>query len=269
MMLLSRCRLGVAPRFHLAPDWAARLSLGAGVQESDGHFFPRGPWRPLTADELTSLTSVSEGCGEGWLFQIPAHLSAAWWELLARSAEAAGSGLQGFEDFSRQIAEYLGFKGMEPPPSLQMEAVVTAAGRCSLRSDPETGVPTGLGPSLAPWATCPLPPGGAVPRLWGLVNLGDEESRLVLIPIAVEAMMAGPDSPPGQLPPANVGELVERFLREYPDCPPIRLRLASGEGFRLPPGGLILDVDATDKSEADVLLLINEQPTAEDGRENS
>jgi hypothetical protein len=194
---------------------------------------------------------------------------AAWWELLDRSAESAGSGLSGFEDFSRQIAEFLKFKGMEPLPSLQMEAVVTATGRCSLRSDPETGVPTGLGPSLAPWATCPMPPNGAVPRLWGLVNLGDEDSRLIFITFTIEAIAAGQDSRHSKLPPTTVGELVDRFLRENPDCQPICLRLGCGEGFRFPPGGLILDADATDKSEPDVLLLINEEPSAGDRPENS
>jgi len=49
------------------------------------------------------------------------------------------------------------------------------------------------------------------------------------------------------------------------NCPPIRLCLGPGEGFRLPPGGLILDGDATDKREPDVLLLISEQPLAQGG----
>jgi hypothetical protein len=40
------------------------------------------------------------------------------------------------------------------------------------------------------------------------------------------------------------------------------LRLGPGEGFRLPEGGLILDGDATDKHEPDILLLISEQPLA-------
>src|SRR5262245_65328345 len=94
------CRLTVAPRFHLAPDWAARLAVGAGVREADGRFFPRGPWRPLTGDEMTRLVS-GPGPGPdtdaeaGWLFQIPGHLRAAWWDLLDRSVAAGGAGLPG------------------------------------------------------------------------------------------------------------------------------------------------------------------------------
>src|SRR5260370_687718 len=147
MTLPPRCRLSVAPRFHLEADWAGRLTVGAGVSEADGRFFSRGPWRPLTADELTLFTSGRE-CG-------PAE-------------------------------------------------------------------------------------GGALPRLWAVVNLGDEDPRLVLIPVPIQALAAELAlRHPGRPLPATVGELVGRFLRESPDCAPIRLRLGPGEGFRLPSGGLI------------------------------
>jgi hypothetical protein len=254
--------LTVAPRFHLEPDWAARLAVGAGVREADGHFFPRGPWRPLTADELSPLVSGPENDAEaGSLFQIPDHLRAAWWDLLDRSVEAGGAALPGFADFAGQVAEFLRFKHMDVPPGLQMEAVVTAAGRCSMRSDPETGAPAGLGPSLAPWAACVPPEGGAVPRLWAIVNFGDEESRLILIAVPIPGLAADlARRHPGQPPPTTVGELVGRYLREFPDGSPLRLRLDPGEGFRLPSGGLILDADATDKQEPDVLLLISDHP---------
>jgi hypothetical protein len=264
--------LTVAPRFHLAADWANRLTMGAGVSQLDGRFFPRGPWRPLTADEINLLIAGPEPGPEqdaetGWLFQIPGHLRAAWWELLDRSVEAPDPALPGFEGFTGQVAEFLRFKHMEVPASLQMEVVVTAAGRGSMRSDRETGVPAGLGPSLAPWAACTLPEGegggDVLPRLWAVVNLGDEDTQLVLIALAIQALAANAAlRSPGQPLPATVGELVAWFLREFPDCPPIRLRLGPGEGFRLPPAGLILDGDATDKQEPDILLLISEQPPA-------
>src|SRR5262249_44833470 len=105
-----RCRLTVAPRFHLTPDWATRLSVGTGVREANDRFFPRGPWRPLTADELHLLISVPEhGAADdaetGSLFQIPGHLKSVWWDLLDRSVEARDSALPGFEDFAKQIAD--------------------------------------------------------------------------------------------------------------------------------------------------------------------
>jgi hypothetical protein len=242
--------------------------VGAGVREADGRFFPRGPWRPLTTDEMALLVSGPEDSPEkdaeaGCLFQLPGHLRTAWWDLLDRSVKAGNTELPGFDDFTQQVAEFLQFKQMDVPPSLQMEAVVTAPGRCSMRSDPETGAPAGLGPSLAPWAACAPAGAGVPPRLWGVVNLGDEDSRLVLIAaplqgLAAELALRHPDRPL----PATVGELVGVFLREFPDCPVIRFRLGPGEGFRLPAGGLILDGDTTDKQEPDVLLLISEQPPA-------
>ena len=123
--------------------------------------------------------------------------------------------------------------------------------------------PAGLGPSLAPWAVGGLLKGGVLPRLWAVVNLGDEDTRLVLIAVPIQGLAASLAlRRPGQPLPTTVGELVGWFLREFPDCPPIRLRLGPGEGFRLPSGGLILDGDATDKQEPDVLLLISEQPPA-------
>jgi hypothetical protein len=259
--------LSVAPRFHLAADWAGRLMAGAGVAEAGGRFFPRSPWRPLTADEITQLTAGPEAGPEedaeaGCLFGIPGHLRAAWWELLDRSVEAGADALPGFEGFTRQVAEFLRFKRLDVPAGLRMEAVVTAAGRCSMRSDPETGAPAGLGPSLAPWAACAAPE-DSLPRLWAVVNLGDEDSRLVLIVHPLQSLAANLASRPAVQPvPATVGELAGWFLRAFPDCPPIRLRLGPGEGFRLPAGGLILDGDATDKQEPDVLLLISEQPPA-------
>jgi hypothetical protein len=237
--------------------------VGTGVRETDGRFFSCGPWRPLTAGELALLIAGPEDGPEkdaeaGCLFQIPGHLRAAWWDLLDRSVEAGDTALPGFEDFTGQVAELLRFKQMEVPPSLQMEAVVTAAGRCSMRSDPETGAPAGLGPSLAPWAMCAQLEGGVLPRLWAVVNLGDEDTQLVLIAVTIENLAADLAlRPPGQPLPATVGERVGWFLRQLPDCPPIRLRLGPGEGFRLPRGGLILDGDATDKQEPDVLLLIS------------
>jgi len=271
MALPPRFRLTVAPQFHLAPAWAARLAVGSSVQEDDGRFFPRGPWRPLTADELSLLLSGPESGPEkdaeaGCLFLIPRHLRAAWWDLLDRSVESGGAALPGFEEFTMQVAEFLRFKHMEVPPSLQMEAGVTAAGRCSMRSDPEIGAPAGLGPSLAPWRQCGQLE-RILPRLWAVVNLGDEDTSLVLIPFPILALPATMVlRHPGQPPPTTVGELVRGFLREYPDSPPVRLRLGSGEGFRLPSAGLILDADATDKQEPDVLLLITEQLLAEPAR---
>ena len=75
------------------------------------------------------------------------------------------------------------------------------------------------------------------PRLWGVVNLGDEDTGVVLVNLPL-ADAGGGTRPavPGRPAPATVGELVARFLRAFPDYPPVRLRLGPGEGCRLPAG---------------------------------
>src|SRR5262249_28229246 len=107
-----------------------------------------------------------------------------------------------------------------------------------MRSDPETGTPAGLGPSLAPWAACAPPGGDVLPRLWAVVNLGDEDTRLVLIAVPIPALAADLASRhPGRPLPTTVGELAGWFLRESRACPPIRLRLGPGKASAFPGAG--------------------------------
>ena len=58
----------------------------------------------------------------------------------------------------------------------------------------------------------------------------------------------------------NLGDEDTKFQEVFANYPPIRLRLGPGEGFCPPSGGLILECDATDKKEPDVLLFISEEP---------
>jgi hypothetical protein len=278
MNLLPGWRLAVAPRFQLDADWPARLAVGTGVEERDGAHFPRGPWRPPTPAELALLLAhppapppgvlpllggegvpgPEGGCdpdGAVCLFRIPEHLRAAWWDLLDAAA-GEGVRIEGFDRFVGRVAEFLAFKRLPAPAAARAEAVVTAAGGRSIRRDETTGRPAGLGPTIPPWT--PWPGGVPESRLWGAVNLGDEDTALVLLnlppaTLATELVRRSPDEPP----PEAVGNLVARFLRAFPDYPPVRLRLGPGEGCRLPAGGLILDGDPTGKQEPDVMLLIS------------
>jgi hypothetical protein len=278
MNLLPGWRLAVAPRFHLGADWPARLAIGNGVEEQDGAHFPRGPWRSPTPDELALLVANTPASPPGvlplpggesepapaapcdpeattCLFQIPAHLRGAWWDLLDAAADSGGR-IEGFDRFAARVAGFLCFKRLPPPASAQMEAVVTATGGRSIRRDATTGRPAGLGSTVAPWT--PWPGGVAGSRLWGAVNLGDEDTALVMLNLPPATLAAELARLSRHHPaPATVGELVARFLRAFPDYPPIRLRLGPGEGCRLPAGGLILDGDPTGKQEPDVMLLIS------------
>jgi hypothetical protein len=191
------------------------------------------------------------------LFQIPTHLRAAWWDLLDAAAGSGGP-LEGFGGFAARVVEFLAYKQLNPPAAPHLEAIVTAAGERSIRRDPTTGLASGLGPTVAPWTPWPPAEGIAVPRLWGVVNLGDEDTGVVLAgpPLAgaaAEVARLAADRPA----PATVGELTGRWLRTFPDRPPLRVRLGPCEGCLLPADGLTLDGDPTEKVEPDVLLLIS------------
>jgi hypothetical protein len=290
MNLLPGYRLAVAPKFHLDTNWMVRLGISTGVENLDGKFFPRGPWRALTPEERERVVGPrSEQQGELvvlgrtpelernptpdaiFLFRIPEHLHRAWWALLDASA-ATGGPLTGFDEFAAQVSAFLSFKGLDPSGPTQMEALVTAPGERSIRRDPDTGRPSGLGSTLAPWTAWPRQLARA-PRLHAVVNLGDEPSSVVVINLPptelaaeLERRDSGEPHPSGLAEgtsPTTVGELVERFLRVCSDYPTIRVQLGSAEGCSLPAGGLILDGDPTGKSEPDVLLLISAEAAVE------
>ena len=281
MILLPGYHLTVAPKFHIDANWATRVTVGAGLENLDGAFFPAGPWRAPTVAELASLTPEPTGTlkaiGENpavrlaptpvlptdsiCLFRIPEHLRSAWWSLLDAAAWSGGP-LQGFDGFAAQVSAFLAFKGLDVPGSTRMEAVVSAAGVRSIRRDPETGQILGLGSTIPPWAT--WPPDQTVPRLRAIVNLGDEPSGLVLLnlPFAGAAELVRQHATEPE--PTTVGELLGCFFRACPNYPPVRLVLGPAEGYWLPAGGVVLDGDPTGKTEPDVLLLISGgEPTEE------
>ncbi|HKB40572.1 MAG TPA: hypothetical protein VKD72_29370 [Gemmataceae bacterium] len=257
MILQPGCRFAVAPHFHLPAEWAQRLRVGTGVAETDGRFFPQPSWRPPTTDELSLLVRAADGPTTSeeleasvCLFQLPGHLRSEWWKLLEQSAGVLGEGpLAGFESFAGRVGEFLAFKGLPIPAGASYDVVVSKPGQWSVPWRPEASCPVGL--------FC-NPATGAL-RLWGGINLGDEETSVVLInlpwrQLEEELRRRFPD----QSSPA-VGELVGQFLRSCSDYPPVRLILGPGEGYRLPQGGLILDGYGGDKQEPDVLLLISHQ----------
>jgi hypothetical protein len=140
------CRLAIAPRFRLSPDWPRRLALGA-------------PWRPPTDGELAGLVrDPAPGPQDGaevWLFALPRHLLDEWQGLLARAAARAGP-LEGFDAFAGRVSAFLAFKELPVPPGSAFEVTVSGPGQASVC-----------------WG------GLAGSRLWGVVNLGDEAASVV------------------------------------------------------------------------------------------
>lgn len=265
MTLQPGCRFVVAPHFHRPADWPRRLFVGTGVDETDGQFVPRHEWRPPTDDELALLVQATDGPSTSeelndcvCLFQLPGHLGVEWWNLLDRSAESLAAGhLPGFDAFANQVIEFLTFKGLPIPDSARCNVVVSDPTQRLVHWGPGASRPGGLHCNVAsdtPW------PGQAernLPRLWGGINLGDEDTSVALVNLTcrqIESELRShlPDEPL----PATVGELVERFLRSHADYPPLRLTLGPGEGFRLPNGGLTLSGYLEDKQESDIFLSI-------------
>jgi hypothetical protein len=268
MNLQPGCRFVVAPHFHLLADWPRRLRIGAGMQEADGCFFPHSSWRPPTTDELAVLLGASDRPmspeeleASVCFFQLPGHLRSEWWQLLEQGAGVLGDGhLPGFETFVSQVVEFLDFKNLPVPEGARCNVVVSNPGQQFVNWAPEAAGPVGLHCNFAPWTPWPGAEELRGSRLWGGINLGDEDTSVVLINLPCRQLDAElhrrfPDQPSA----TAVGELVAQFLRRCSDYPTVRLILRPGEGCRLPAGGLILDGYLGDKQEPDVLLLIAEE----------
>jgi len=119
MILQPGAHFTIASHFALTADWSRRLRIGAGVEEVDGCFLPRGPWRAPTTDELAVLVRepaalTREQAGNSVsLFRLPAHLLTAWWEVLGQAA--GGEHVPDFETFVSRLAEFLTFKELPLP----------------------------------------------------------------------------------------------------------------------------------------------------------
>jgi hypothetical protein len=267
MNLQPGCRFVVAPHFHLPAEWPRRLSVGAGMEEVDGDFFPHPSWRPPTTDELAVLlrTSAEPASPEELdacvcLFQLPRHLQSAWWHLLEHAAGALGEGrLPGFDAFVSQLVEFLGFKELPVPEGARCDAVVSQPRERFACKGAQGNRPVGLLRALAQGAPRPGAEGSGCQRLWGGINLGDEQTSVVLLNLPTRQMEVDLRRRfPDQLSPASPSELVEPFLRCCPDYPMVRLILGPGEGYRLPQGGLVLAAHLAEGQQPNVLLLISQ-----------
>ena len=267
----SGCTFAVAPHFEMTADWPGRLRIGTGVEQCDGGFFPRGPWRPLDPGELSQLVAgkasseASNGAVE--LFKLPAHLCTQWWRLLEHAGDdGAGAGrLPGYDGFLARVADFLAFKDLAIRDPVNCEVVVSRPGQRSVRWDAAAGRALGLGCTVEPQTPCTSLPSNSMcrPRLWGAINLGDEATSFVLIdpPCRNMAQILRRDLA-DPAPPATLGALIEQFLCARPDVAPLRVILRPGEGLRLPCEAMLVDGFPDGKQEPDVLLLITESAEA-------
>jgi hypothetical protein len=255
--------LVVAPSFHLSVDWPSRLLVGGGIEQEQGRFAPRPPWRAPTAAELAALVADRtpatraelDGCL--CLFALPQHLQTAWWDLLDRARLAGTTHLEGFDIFVREVASLLAFKELPVPDGASFALVASQPGQRSIRWNAGGARPEGLAFDRSPRTVWPLSGERRPARLWGGINLGDEALSVVLVSLAAQQihdLLARRF--PGLPAVATHGELAAHFLTHFPDYPPLRLRIEPGEGYRLPAGGILVDACTLDMEGPALLLLI-------------
>jgi hypothetical protein len=222
MTLLPGVRLVVAPNFHLAVDWPGRLSLGARVEQTAQGPVARPPWRPVSTEEMATLlldpngtTTRAELPGCLCLLVLPAHLRAAFWDLLARAPAPGELPAQDFNNFVAETARFLAFKELPVTPGAVFDLVVTQPGAA---------------PTLAPAG------------LWGLINLGEDAASVVFLNVPAGEVPAT-DYPPVRLQlgpgegiriPAGILLGTDGFERDQPDVL-LLIRLpgfSGGEGSR-------------------------------------
>jgi hypothetical protein len=222
------------------------------VEQNEGGFIPRPPWRPPTTAELDTLLGPPTGPAAPpdpdscvCLFELPRHLQAAWWHLLEQAAPVLAEGrVPGVESFVRQVAEFLAFKDLPLPAGARCDVVVCKPGQPAVPWVPpvlssETEEIDQQGP-------------------WGGINLGTEQTSVVLVPPPY-----GPSAAEqrhhslNRTSRADVGQLVGESLGACPDCPTVRVLLEPGEGYRLPPTGVTVLGHWGPMQEPDVRLVIS------------
>src|SRR5262249_39422774 len=139
MNLTHGYRLVVAPFFHQCIDWSSRLLVSGGVEEEQGRFVARPPWRAPTTAELAALgidcppaqREDLDGCL--CLFALPQHLQTTWWDVLGRARMAGITQLEGFDAFVHEVASLLAFKELPVPNGANFELVASQPGQRSIR----------------------------------------------------------------------------------------------------------------------------------------
>jgi hypothetical protein len=211
----------------------------------------------LAPDAAPAPGETADGCL--FLFALPQHLQAMWWDLLDDARAAGTTHLAGFDAFVGEVAGLLAFKGLGVPEGATFDLVASPPGRRSIRWNAAGARPEGLAFDLAPRTPWPSPERRPA-RLWGGINLGDEAVSVVLLNLAARQMHDLLTERFAGLPPvATHGELAAHFLTAFADYPPVRLRVEPGEGYCLPAGGIVVDACTPDMEGPAVLLLIGDR----------
>jgi hypothetical protein len=229
MRLQAGYRFRGAPQFHRAFAWPDRIRLNGGVNAADPALSPRPDWRPATAEELSLLVDDTDGeaaaaadpAGYLQAFSLPRHLHERWWELADQLAAGPMEELPAYQTFAREVASFLGFKGLPLPPRCTFDVVLAPAGAAPDR-----------------------------PPMIALINLGGGPASLVFVnlpPARLAQLLQEQAADPG---------VVRRFLIAFPDYPLVRLTLGPAEGIWLPPAGGIFQNHPAEDGGLEVWLAL-------------
>src|SRR5262249_44840350 len=156
------------------------------------------------------------------------HLRSAGWQLLEQVHETEEQRLAGFDAFVGEVARFLAFKELPVPDGAAFELLVSRPGQ---RATHRQGQPPGLSFNLDGATPLPVQDEDRRPRLGGIINLGDEPPPLLFLNLPAQGLLAElRHRHSGQVMPATLAELADRFLTLCPDYPPLRLRIDPGEG---------------------------------------
>lgn len=252
-VLCAGMRIAVAPRFHVAADWAARLEVNGGLESGDSGCFPRPDWRRVDEGDIATLVQEAPAAGAalpadtGGLFTLPQHVADLWWKA-AEEVEAGSAAGGGYQRFVDESVAFLRFKQLPLPDSCSFDVRVSQAGQRSTRLDATGSRLCGLGfGSLAQ-----APHRSTI--AW--VNLGDEDTHLVYLNLPAKRMRELAAASGQRLDAATDEELLPRFAAAVPRYPLVRLRLAPGEGLWFPAAPIVHDGDTHGKLDLDVVLTL-------------
>jgi len=261
MHLQTGLTFSVVPRFHSRLPWAERLQLNGGVEGEGLRYYPRDDWRNPTSAELallvaqTSRPSRQEDTilrpSQIGLLAIPAHLRAAWWTA-AEKADPLEGHLDGYDAFVAALVEFWRFKRVPLPAPCHFDVIASRCEQPATRLDAATGGLAGLSLSISPATES-----GAVDRVLGVINLGDEATRVVLLnltPLLMGSLLTeqgqADDTATAAIP------LPARFFAAVPTYPLVGVRLDPGDGLWLPDCGVVYDGDTRGKQDIDIVLTL-------------
>ena len=221
MKLHPGCRFIIAPRFHMSAEVPQRLMLRSAADPHDSRGLASAAWRAPTADERAWLLPPADG-------PMPEEEANAVVSLFQLPMHLCAAWQQLLEQSASTLAEGK-LQGFDLFASRVVEflafkkILVADRTHCELIVGNPGQPDVDAGPTQRSGTDTP-----PRPQLWGGINLGDEDGVIVLCSITGGS-----------------------------DFPMVRLRLGPGEGFRLPPVGVILGSCTDDGHEPNVMLIIS------------